>query len=496
LKPRSLLGITLELLCSIERPGPYPADARVGRFFRARRYLGSRDRRFIGDAVYAWLRFHQGARTRWRLWADATGRAIPPIAPPSDAMAEPSQTPDASAGEPTADGDDRSSQGPLLLDLLAAAKDAHLPWDFGQTRDAAAELIEDGLGDWHGLVSAAIAGDFVTDAHWPADPVERFCAEASLPRWIGARMLEQLGEQGARDLAPTLNESASVDVRVNLRRVERERARRRLQSETELEIEPTHFSPLGLRLGSRRNLTSTTASRKAWIEMQDEGSQIAVLCADASPGMKVIDACAGGGGKALALADILFRDEAVDRTGEPTARGRITACEIDRRKLDELRRRAREARVQDFIDYALIAEEGDLTKTLSLAHLVVVDAPCTGVGTLRRNPELKMRWDDEDLERFQSTQIAILERFAPLVRKRGRLVYITCSFLREECEDVVEAFEAAHPEFESSPSFFASKCLPSGCIDAHKIRLSPMTTQTDAFFIASWRRRKDSQIEA
>ena len=159
-------------------------------------------------------------------------------------------------------------------------------------------------------------------------------------------------------------------------------------------------------------------------------------------------------------------------------------------ELQELRRRTKEARLADKVEYALIGKEGDLSKTLPRAHLVLVDSPCTGLGTLRRNPEAKNRYGLEDIKRFQSLQLEILERFAGLVRPRGRLVYVTCSFLEGECDEVVKLFEERHPEFSASPSFWASKRLPAACLDGHKIRLGPSSTGTDAFFIASWRLEK------
>ena len=467
MKPTSLLGLSLELIGEVAEPGPYPADARVGRFFRGKRFLGSRDRRFISGAVYSWLRFHDRARPRWKCWSKLRNLQ---------------------------DIESGSKQSMFLLDILALAQDGNFPWEFNPT---CAAMIEWGDLEDHELdnrVRQAATDSFLDDQCWPEDPAERFAAETSMPPWLGRLLLEQMGEEEGREFANQLCTGADVNLRVNTRRATRKKVLRSLQRETDAEVELSRYSPNGLRLNKRINLTATTASRKSWIEVQDEGSQIAVFATDAAPGMTVIDACAGSGGKTLGLADLLLAE---GEEGEVPAhlQSRLIACEIENRKLQELRRRTKEARLADKVEYALIGEEGDLSNTLPRAHLVLVDSPCTGLGTLRRNPEAKNRYGLEDVERFQSLQLKILERFAALVRPSGRLVYVTCSFLDGECDEVVKIFEERHPQFSASPSFWASKRLPATCLDGHKIRLGPSTTGTDAFFIASWRLEKPGRSD-
>lgn len=462
MKPTSLLGLSLELIGEVAEPGPYPADARVGRFFRGRRFLGSRDRRFISGAVYAWLRFHDRARPRWLSWLELRNL---------DAI------------------EDSSEQGRFLLDILAMAQDGVFPWEFTPTCEA---ILEWGDLDGHSLdaqVRQAASDSFLDKDCWPADPEERFAAECSMPLWLGKLIRKQYGEERGLELARELCSPASVDLRVNSRRASRKKVMRSLQRETEAEVELSNFSSTGLRLDRRINLTATTASRKSWIEVQDEGSQAAVYSTDAAPGMTVIDACAGSGGKTLALADIIFREE---EGAEVPAhlQSRLVACEVHHKKLQELRRRTKDASLGGQVEYALIGEHGDLSNTLPRAHLVLVDSPCTGLGTLRRNPEAKNRYGEKDVRRFQSLQLEILERFASLVKPRGRLVYVTCSFIEAECDEVVQLFEERHPEFVPSPSFWAGKRLPAACLDEHKIRLGPSISGTDAFFIASWKLEK------
>lgn len=482
LKPASLLGILLELIDEVARPGGYPSDARVGRFFRSRRYLGSRDRRFLGDGVYAWLRHHWRARARWQSWC-LRNKVRSPLA-----VAE-------GEGKPASESTTRASRAVHILDLLALARDGLFPWGHEQTTQALAAIPELADRTLDLIPDQALSSDFLAGDPWPDDPLERVAAEVSLPLWLAWRLVDERGEEAARRFGAALLKPASVDLRVNLRLVKRENVRRKLESETGLEVEPTHFSPMGLRLAGRTNLTATTASRKSWIEVQDEGSQLVVLSADPAPGMTVIDACAGSGGKTLALADILFRDEPfrqeVDTAGLVPARGgTITVMDIAESRLAELERRAKDAGVVQHIErMVLLAETGPLPLDLPEADLVLVDAPCTGFGTLRRNPELKLRYTKEDVKEFSRLQRSLLERFAPLVKKGGRLAYVTCSFLRAECEEVALAFEQDHPEFDGAPSTWAATRLPPLSVDGHFVRLDPVLTGTDAFFLALWQRR-------
>lgn len=461
MRPESLLGISLELIAVLAHPGPYPADARVGRFFRARRYLGSRDRRVVGGAAYAWLRGSFRARARWRAWAASRGIAGLAELEPED---------------PT-EGDG----GAFLADVLTLARDGLFPLSFEETLAAARAL---GPG---GLSAEAVTSAWAEGNDWPLEPTARFAAEMSLPRWLAERLLRERGDNAARSLALALLEPAPVDLRVNLRKAEREQVRKDLEEDLGVRVEPTPWSPAGLRIAARTNLTATRASREALIEAADEGSQLVAILAGAQPGMTVIDACAGAGGKTLALADALF-----PRGRAPS--GRLIACDISGARLEELERRARAAGLEGLVQTLRIEPEGPLDR-FPPADLILVDAPCTGLGTLRRNPELKLRHGPEDVAGFSRTQRAILERFAPLVLPGGRLAYSTCSILAEENEEVARAVTGAHPELCECPVEWAEGHLPpaalaQGAVPGAWIRLDPAVTGTDAFFFALWERRK------
>jgi 16S rRNA (cytosine967-C5)-methyltransferase len=467
MKPESLLGITLELIEALAAPGALPADARVGRFFRERRYLGSRDRRLIGEGAYAWLRHGLRARARWDAWAAAHA------APASGALA---------AAHPRL---------AALAEVLALARDGLFPWSFEVTAAASPPPPPPppgrGAGFWDPVVRW-IAPDFLGEDAWPETPLERLAAEVSLPSWLAARLHAERGEEEARRLGLALLERAPVDLRVNLRLTTREAARRDLERELGrgLAVTPTPLSPLGLRLAGRANLTATRSSRKGWIEVADEGSQLIALSLDPAPGEVIIDACAGAGGKTLALADIVLRAHARGEGLLPAAA--LYGCDPLPEKLDELCRRARDGALEEWITPIRIETLGPLPPALPAAHLVLVDAPCSGLGTLRRNPELKLRYGPEDIAAFARTQREILERFAPLVRPGGRLAYSTCSLLAAENEGVARAFAGAHPEFEPLRSDWARARLPLPALDGDFIRLDPLRTGTDGFFLAMWRR--------
>jgi len=498
LKPSSLLGHNLELVEIVALPGAYPADARVGRFFRERRYLGSRDRRFVGDATYGWLRQHFRARRRWRDWAAHEGISLPgddEIASMEAAVACPPRSEDDNEDDNEDDaGTQRAADKVVLrtiyvLDVLALARDELFPWTFAETVDAVRGLpgLENSDAPWNGIGEKATADDFLASTPLSENPLERFYVESSLPRWLSSRLIDELELDTAQQIAAAFLQPACVDLRVNQRLRNRQEILPKLHFETGLKVELTPYSHLGLRIGGRKNLTATTASRKNWVDVQDEGSQIAVLCADPSPGTTVIDACAGNGGKALAFADLIFPASA-SQEGPSLPHGRIYACDVSKDKLVELGRRASEAELMGRISLVHIYPAGPLPDELPAADLVFVDAPCSGLGTLRRNPELKRRYGPEDVETFAALQLSILERFAPLVKPDGRLVYITCSFLRGECEDVAAAFEERRPEFQGYVSDWAKAHLPATCVEGNRIRIDPVRTATDAFFVAQWKR--------
>jgi len=276
-----------------------------------------------------------------------------------------------------------------------------------------------------------------------------------------------------REMA-ALNASAPIDLRVNLLRTSREAARRALADEG-VSGEPTLWSPIGLRLRERVPLGGLAAFKEGLIEVQDEGSQIVALLAGAGPGMRVVDFCAGAGGKALALA------------AQMANRGKLVACDVSARRLERAARRLRRAGVNNAERRALTSERDKWVKRhVGGFDRVLVDAPCLGTGTWRRNPDAKWRATPQDLAELVIRQQQILGSAARLVRPGGRLVYATCSLLREENEAQAEAFLAAEPEFSAVPASRAWHETIGGRSPGGELylRLTPARHGTDGFFVA------------
>lgn len=275
----------------------------------------------------------------------------------------------------------------------------------------------------------------------------------NLPEWLHDSLVRQHGVDETQKLAQALNRPGNVDLRVNTLKATREQT---LAALTHIGIaaEPTPHSPNGLRLAKRGALQTTQPFRDGWIEPQDEGSQLLALHVNAQPGETVIDFCAGGGGKTLALA------------AQMQNCGRLYACDTRRVSLDKLRLRAQRAGA-GLADLLALRDENDplLASLKAKADAVLVDAPCTGSGTLRRNPERRLH--TPDLAALAATQLSILIGASRLLKKGGRLIYATCSLLAEENEAVVEQFLRSHPNFAAANP---------------PLRLLPHRDNTDGFF--------------
>jgi 16S rRNA (cytosine967-C5)-methyltransferase len=307
------------------------------------------------------------------------------------------------------------------------------------------------------------------------DPQRRAAIELSYPDWLVARLAAELGLDEARRLCSAMNERAPLTVRANTVRASREELARRLADEG-VETEPTPLAAHGLRLTRYVNAFGLRAFGEGLFEVQDEGSQlVAEACAPPPRGL-VVDACAGAGGKTLALAALAG------------GRGRVVALDVDGRKLEELRRRARRA---GLTNVQARAPGPDATFGLAgHADRVLCDAPCSGLGVLRRNPEARWRLTPDSVAELPGRQRAILEQYAGLCAPGGRLIYATCTVLRSENDDVVEAFLEAHPEFERvllKEILGAARALELG--DGTSLRLYPHRHGTDGFFAAVLRRR-------
>jgi 16S rRNA (cytosine967-C5)-methyltransferase len=315
----------------------------------------------------------------------------------------------------------------------------------------------------------------------PADPIDALAAETSLPRWLAALWAEQLGPDETRALAAALNQRAPLTVRANLLKNTRDELRAVLEAEG-CRVERTRWSPNGLVFAGRTNVFALRAFKEGRFEVQDEGSQLVAEACGARPGQLAIDACAGAGGKALALA------------AEMGNRGKIVACDRDGRRLGELRLRARRDGVHNWeartVPEAPSGEER-LDDLRGKADVVLVDAPCSGLGALRRNPDARWRMDEKEVDSFSPRQREILKRYSALVRPGGLLVYATCSINRRENEDVRASFAREHPEFTAAAPaemLGAERSAQLGAMP-EDVQLLPHKHGTDGFYIAGLRRR-------
>ncbi len=311
----------------------------------------------------------------------------------------------------------------------------------------------------------------------------------NLPDWLAERLRAQLGAE-FDDLAAALLESAPLDLRVNTLQQKREQVAQELQA-LGIELAPTPYSPWGLRLAAKPALQKLDAFQRGAIEVQDEGSQLLALLLDAKRGEMVADFCAGAGGKTLAIGAAM------------RSTGRLYAFDVSAHRLDALKPRLARSGLSNVHPIALAHERDERVKRLKgKMDRVLVDAPCTGLGTLRRNPDLKWRQSPQDVAELAVKQQAILSSAARLVKPGGRLVYATCSLLPDENEAIAAALGAAHADFEAlnlaellaglKVAGAASLCAPAGeggeLRAGQYLRLWPHRHGTDGFFAAAWQR--------
>ncbi|TJY63124.1 RsmB/NOP family class I SAM-dependent RNA methyltransferase [Sinimarinibacterium sp. CAU 1509] len=291
---------------------------------------------------------------------------------------------------------------------------------------------------------------------------------ANVPDTIYQAWQLQYGD-AAESLAAALCEQAPVDLRVNTLKCDRAEAQAAL-SEAGIEVQVTPYAPQGLRVARRAALQNLAIYRDGWIEPQDEGSQLLAMLMDAQPGETVIDYCAGAGGKTLALA------------AQMQDRGTLYAWDSDSTRLARLAPRLQRAGVH----CVQIRTLGNDEEPEVQADAVLVDAPCSATGTWRRQPEARLK--ALDLPSLTTLQAQILARAARHVRPGGRLVYATCSLLDAENADIVEAFLAAHPQFELDDA--GAELASAGItLPGRMLQLLPHQHGTDGFFAARLRRR-------
>jgi 16S rRNA (cytosine967-C5)-methyltransferase len=438
LSPRAH-ALTLEIAAEARAEWGFATDI-LARAFRERRDLGSNDRRMVAETVYGLLRWERRLEAIVsELLASSRGRREL-----ISAMA-------------------RQELKLLVYEARNGIPIEALSADVrrlaGRELDLAMAVSDD----------AGLAG---------REGVDREAMRVSYPTWLFQRFVESHGEKDATALATAMNTRAPMCVRTNTVKVSREELTARL-AEERVSAQPTRLSPVGLCFETRVNAFGLTAFREGLFEVMDEGSQLVAEAVAPPPRGRVVDACAGAGGKTLALAATLDNQ------------GRILALDTSGKKLEELRRRARRAGISNLAAREVHGTELPAEAKLGAWDRVLVDAPCSGLGTLRRNPEARWRLTSKTVDAYPPDQLSLLITYAPLVAVGGRLIYATCSVLREENDAVVERFLQERPDFIVMPlKEIWGKARASEVGDGNFLRLLPHVHDTDGFFAAVLRRKE------
>ena len=427
--PSARLSAAIDLLAAMEATPQRPADALANAFFRERRYIGGGDRRAISARVWRVLRHWR--RLHW--WIGRAGGQVTPRT--------------------------------LVLAMMALEPDGHENPHTLFTGERYAPL---GLIGHESALYDQLRGQALVHADMPR------AVRLEVPDWLLSRLERTFGDGLEAELA-AMDGEATLDLRVNLLKSDRATARAALDGDG-IRAEETTLSPWGLRVAGRQPVTSSTAFRNGLIEIQDEGSQLVVAAVGARPGMRVLDYCAGAAGKTLGMAMTMEN------------RGHIVACDVSEPRLEGAVRRLRRAGVHNAERHLLVAGDRWARRRSGSFDRVLVDAPCTGTGTWRRNPDARLRLREQDLLELTTKQAAIIDRAAALVRPGGRMVYATCSVLREENGDQITAFLARNPDFSLVPPDAAQDDLPPGLSTDGQVSLTPRQHHTDGFFAAIMQR--------
>lgn len=300
--------------------------------------------------------------------------------------------------------------------------------------------------------------------------------KSNMPAWLWDKLVQGFGETQALQLAEALNTPAPLDLRVNTLKGNRDEVIASL-AQAPIVAEATPYSAIGLRIKKKPSIQNLPLFKDGTIEVQDEGSQLLAQLLGAKRGEMVADFCAGAGGKTLALGAAMRNT------------GRLYAFDVSEKRLAKLKPRLARSGLSN-VHPVVIAHERDakIKRLAGKLDRVLVDAPCSGLGTLRRNPDVKWRQTPEGIAELNVKQSAILDSAARLVKAGGRLVYATCSVLQEENEGIAQAFLQTHPDFSLLP---VSQVLAEQKINLEMgdyLKLMPHLHQTDGFFAAVFQR--------
>jgi 16S rRNA (cytosine967-C5)-methyltransferase len=434
--PKALLDACAELV-KLTLKFDHPADAVVSHYFRDNRALGPRERATLAETVYTVL--------RKKLLFDHL----------SPSGSGPKERRMAILGF-------AHSQDEQVRRAGASAE--HGPRDF--LKSALSEQEKKWLDQ--------------CDSIHPADLLERH--RHNLPEWLVQPLKDQLGAD-FWPLVESLNEAAPLDLRVNTLADKRPDVQQELKL-AGIACKPTPYSPWGLRLEGKPALSKFDAFARGAMEVQDEGSQLLALLLDAKRGEMVVDFCAGAGGKTLAIGATMRNT------------GRLYAFDTSAHRLDALKPRLARSKLSNVHPAAIAHERDERIKRLAgKIDRVIVDAPCSGLGTLRRNPDLKWRQSLQSVQEMAVKQAAILQSASRLLKPGGRLLYATCSLLPQENEAIALAFSQANREFSPLAAAQvlsnlkvegAAGLCSGGESGGDFLRLWPHRHRTDGFFAALW----------
>ncbi|MGZ8257552.1 MAG: RsmB/NOP family class I SAM-dependent RNA methyltransferase [Methylotenera sp.] len=398
-----------------------PADVKLSEFFRNNRDLGTKERAFVAESVYGVLR-------RLRFLSTVTAN----------------------------DDNDPDDARKLILAWMLRIQGMSI-------REIEPMLSEQQI-EWAHTIKAKSTENLP------------LAVQADVRDWLWDKLAAQYGEAEALTIARSMHEQAALDLRVNTIKGTRDEVMAKFLAENtsgETNISKTPYSPIGIRMPLRLNIGRHVLFTEGKIEVQDEGSQLLAYLVAPKRGMMVADFCAGAGGKTLAMGALMRNT------------GRLYAFDVSEKRLHSLGQRLKRSGLSNLNAQSISSENDPKLKRLNgKFDRVLVDAPCSGLGTLRRNPDLKWRQTPEDIVELNAKQARILTRAARLVKAGGRLIYATCSLLRDENEQIAESFLAAHADFKL---LNASEILNQQQInlDTGKyLKLLPHLHHTDGFFAA------------
>jgi len=429
MRPAAQVQATIELLEEVFQSG-FPADRLMAQYFRTRRYIGSKDKAVISEQLYTVLRNKLSYEYLLNL-------------------------------------QDISSESRFLVAVMLRFDGIELETVFDSVGHNPKAFAESTLETLNNLDLAELEK---APAH----------VRLNVPEWLAPKLQAALGEERYEPEMTASNQRAHTDIRINLLQSTVSQTQHQL-AKAGYTAEATELSPWGLRFKHRVALFALPVFKQGWFEVQDQGSQLLALVSAVKAGDKVVDFCAGAGGKTLAMAAMMQN------------KGTIYACDVHSKRLEQLSKRAKRAGAHNIRTHVLSSENDKwVKKHRAIADVVLIDAPCTGTGTWRRSPDSRWKLTPQDLQNLVNLQQSILNSAARLLKPGGTLFYATCSLLNEENEDQIETFLAGNADFEATQIKLSpplSEHLHKVNYQGHQLRSYPALSSTDGFYVCALRRK-------